>query len=78
MTKIYEVKIQHDYETSERAGAGGMFQVISCTGVLEDGEEISLNVNCGIHFYDNSDVKDYLKQNCPQYDFSNATLEDDD
>ena len=37
--EIVTVQIQQDFETCERAGAGGMFQVISITFVYEDGTE---------------------------------------
>lgn len=36
---IVTVQIQQDYENCERAGAGGMFQVISVTFVYENGTE---------------------------------------
>ncbi len=52
------LKVYKDYETSERAGAGGMFQIIS----VEDLEENDLTnqVDVGIHFHDNENLKNYL------------------
>jgi type I restriction enzyme S subunit len=38
-----------DYETSERSGAGGMFQVISLTDA-EDNDRTNL-IDQGIHFH---------------------------
>ena len=79
MDKVYVVKIQHDYETSERAGAGGMFQVISCVGELADEHTINLNVDCGVHYHDNNEVIEHLKKTyAGKYDFSSVDVVDDD
>ena len=37
--EIVTVQIQQDFETCERAGAGGMFQVISLTLIYDDDTE---------------------------------------
>ena len=78
MKSVYEVLIQHDYETSERAGAGGMFQVISCTGILENEESMPFEVDHGIHYFKNEDFVEDLKKDYPDYDFSKAEIENDD
>lgn len=76
--KFLNVYIQHDYKTSERAGAGGMFQVVACRGEKEDGHVIDLPVDVGLHFHTNQDVLKYLVDKFPEYDLSSVNLEDDD
>lgn len=47
-----------DYETSERAGAGGMFQV----SVLEEhGRDVTRLVDQGVHFHGVEDLSTYLE-----------------
>lgn len=48
--------VQLDYETSERAGAGGMFQVISVED--EDGKDFTHLVNQGKHYASLDELKD--------------------
>lgn len=48
-----------DYQTSERAGAGGMFQVISITD--EDDNEFTDFVNVGKHYHELSELKEDLE-----------------
>ncbi|MDY4484941.1 MAG: hypothetical protein SPE14_02370 [Anaerovibrio sp.] len=79
MKKVYEVKIQHDYETSERAGAGGMFQIISVTGIVDNDEEVDFDkLDNGTHYFKNEDVLKDLQELYSEYDFSTAELSDDD
>ena len=54
----YYFQVQLDYETSERAGAGGMFQVIS----LEDdeGKDFTHLVDQGQHYASLDDLRDSL------------------
>lgn len=47
-SKFYQVEI--DRETSERAGAGGMFQVVQITD--EDGNDYTHEVDQGVHYPD--------------------------
>lgn len=47
-SKFYQVMI--DTETSERAGAGGMFQVIEITD--DDGNNYTHEVDQGVHYPD--------------------------
>lgn len=48
-----------DWETSERAGAGGMYQIESLT---MNGKDVTSQVDQGMHFSgeDNSDIIQYL------------------
>ena len=79
MKKVYEVKIQHDYETSERAGAVGMFQIISVTGIIDNDEEVDFDkLDNGTHYFKNEDVLKDLQELYSEYDFSTAELSDDD
>ena len=52
--------VQLDYETSERAGAGGMFQVISIED--EGGKDCTTLVNQCIHFHGLGDLKQALAE----------------
>lgn len=54
------LKVYKDYETSEHAGAGGMFQIMS----IEDSDENELTdkVDVGIHFHSDEDLKKYLSR----------------
>jgi hypothetical protein len=47
-----------DYESSEHAGMGGMFQVIELT---ENGEDVTDLVDQGIHFLDLNQLRRYLQ-----------------
>lgn len=54
---IDSLEVSCDYETSERCGAGGMFQVCSVTAITEYGEfDITEHVNQGQHFSDLEEV----------------------
>lgn len=49
-----------DFETSERAGAGGMFQLDT---LLDDNEnDITNKIDVGIHFRNDNELKGYLSQ----------------
>lgn len=52
----YYFQVQLDYETSERAGAGGMFQVISVED--EDGKDFTDLVDQGRHYASLDDLKE--------------------
>lgn len=75
---IINIYIRHDYETSERAGAGGMFQVIACRGEQEDGGAVDFKVDAGIHFHSNQEVLEYLIKEYPKNNFSATKLCNDD
>jgi type I restriction enzyme S subunit len=51
----WHITAQLDYSTSDRAGAGGTFQVIS----LEDdeGNDLTALVDEGVHFHDLNELK---------------------
>jgi type I restriction enzyme S subunit len=51
-------EVHLDYETSERAGAGGMFQVISVED--EKGNDRTQHVDQGKHFRNLQEVKEAL------------------
>lgn len=54
---IDSLKINCDYETSERCGAGGMFQVCSVTAITEYGEfDITEHVDQGKHYSELDEV----------------------
>jgi len=55
---IFEVG--KDFETSERAGAGGMFQVD--TLIDEEGNDVTNRIDVGLHFADDEQLKEYLSQ----------------
>lgn len=53
-------QVGKDFETSQRAGAGGMFQVET---LIEDtGSDVTNRIDVGIHFRDDDHLKDYLSQ----------------
>ena len=54
------LKIYKDFETSDRAGAGEMFQISR----IEDGDENDLSdkVDLCIHFHDDDKLKNYLSE----------------
>jgi type I restriction enzyme, S subunit len=52
----YHFEVHLDYETSERAGAGGMFQVISLED--EDGKDFTHLVDQGQHYASLDELKD--------------------
>ena len=60
--KIVTVQIQQDFDACERAGAGGMFQVISITFVYEDGTEDYHTdlIDQGDMFYNTDEVLEKL------------------
>lgn len=60
--RIVTIQIQQDFETCERAGAGGMFQVISVTIIYADGtEEYHTDlIDQGDMFYNTDEVLERL------------------
>ncbi len=52
--------VGRDFETSERAGAGGMFQINLLLDENED--DITNSVDVGIHFHSDDDLKAYLSK----------------
>lgn len=78
MRKVYIVKIHHVFKTSERAGAGGMFQIITAIAVLDNEEEKNLIVDCGKHYYNNNEAMIDIKNDNNELDFTDAIAEDDD
>jgi type I restriction enzyme S subunit len=63
------IKITVDYETSERAGASGTFQVVSVVEVDEDDKETDLTykIDQGKHYRSGKEVLKDLKK--PNEDF---------
>lgn len=59
------IKLTYDNQTSEHAGAGGMFQIETVTNA-ETGEDLTDRVDVGLHFSDEDEgddgLMDYLKQ----------------
>jgi type I restriction enzyme S subunit len=53
-------QVGKDYETSERAGAGGMFQVD--TLIDENDDDVTNRIDVGMHFSDEEQLKEYLSQ----------------
>jgi type I restriction enzyme S subunit len=51
-------EVGKDFETSERAGAGGMFQVD--TLIDENGVDITSRIDVGKHFHDDDELKEEL------------------
>ncbi len=49
--------VMKDIDTSERAGAGGAFQIIT---LERDGEDVTDRINQGIHFASDDALKEYL------------------
>ncbi len=78
MVKVNVVKIHHDYETSNRAGAGGMFQIITAVAVLDNETEVDLKVDCGRHYSDNDKAMVDIRDDNSEFDFSEAIVENDD
>jgi type I restriction enzyme S subunit len=54
------LQVGKDYETSERAGAGGMFQVD--TLIDENDDDVTNRIDVGMHFSDEEQLKEYLSQ----------------
>lgn len=55
------LEVTLDYEVSERAGAGGMAQIVSVKD-SESGADLSSQVDCGMHFTsEGKDLDRYLK-----------------
>lgn len=50
-----------DHETSEHAGAGGMFQIESVID-SETNDDLTDRVNVGVHFNDRAELEDYIRQ----------------
>lgn len=60
-SKISLLKISCDYETGERAGAGGTFQVIRIIAETDDGDiDITKDVDQGQHYWTLKEVADNL------------------
>ncbi|WP_421854361.1 hypothetical protein [Novosphingobium sp.] len=55
------LEVALDHETSERAGAGGMFQIESVID-SETGDDLTNRVDVGVHFNGDADLDDYIKQ----------------
>lgn len=53
-------KVGKDFETSESAGAGGMFQID--TLLDENDENITDRIDVGTHFSDNQHLLEYLSE----------------
>lgn len=53
-------KVGKDFKTSERSGAGGMFQIDALYD--EEDNDISNKVDFGQHFVNDEDLKDYLAE----------------
>jgi hypothetical protein len=53
------VEVSCDYETSERAGASGMFQVVEPT---QNGEDVTDLVDQGIHFIALNHLRRHLRR----------------
>lgn len=58
---LIKLKVQKDFKTTERAGAGEMFQIISVEFEYENGKTISHNhIECEILFHNNQELLNYL------------------
>lgn len=53
------VTVERDWETSESAGAGGMFQVVSITD--ERGNDVTKHVDQGRHFSSDQKLREELE-----------------
>ncbi|MBV6485841.1 MAG: hypothetical protein KFKLKKLM_02450 [Flavobacteriales bacterium] len=53
-------QVGKDFETAERIGAVGTFQVD--TLLDEDDNDVSDKIDVGIHFHDNEHLKEYLSK----------------
>lgn len=55
------LEVSLDHVTSQRAGAGGMFQIQS---VVDSGtrDDLSKKVDVGLHFGDHAELSGYLKR----------------
>ena len=61
---VHILKVECDYETAERCGASGTFQVISVIAETEYGElDITDMINQGNHYYNLQDVAEDLNLN---------------
>lgn len=78
MRKVYIVKIHHVFKTSERAGAGGMFQIKTAIALLDNEEEKNLIVDRGKHYYDNNEAIIIIINDNNELDFTDAIAKDDD
>ncbi|WP_312597808.1 hypothetical protein [Brevundimonas sp.] len=54
------IEVELDYETGDRAGAGGTFQVISLTD--DDGNDVTEKVDQGRHFTSIAELEKELSQ----------------
>ena len=54
------VTVEKDWETGERAGAGGTYQVVSVTS--EDGRDSTSHVDQGKHYSSNDELADDLSE----------------
>lgn len=69
------ITIYVDYETSERAGAGGCFQIISIIQEIGGVEkDITGSVDLGYHYQNGKDVISDLGLNPNKVDFTIETL----
>lgn len=65
------ITIYVDYETSERAGAGGCFQVISIIQEVDGVEkDITGSIDLGYHYQNGKDVISDLGLNPDEVDFT--------
>lgn len=55
------LEVALDYETSEHAGAGGMFQIESVVD-SENDNDLTDRVDVGVHFSDRAELEDYIRQ----------------
>lgn len=53
-------QVGKDYETSEQVGAGGMFQID--TLIDKNDNDVTEQIDVGIHFNDDEDLKKYLSK----------------
>lgn len=58
---MMHLEVALDYETSENAGAGGMFQIESVID-SETNDDLTGRVDVGVHLNDRAKLEDYIRQ----------------
>ena len=75
--QIVSILIEKDFETGERCGASGTFQICNVLGFdLEANEyELTEYISTGNHYLNEEEVLESIKVGCGDYDFSNCEIE---
>lgn len=74
--QIVSIEIDKDFETAERCGAVGTFQICNVFGYDSEGEEHDLtkHSNQGRHYYEDQEVLEDIKGSCREYDFEHCEI----